>query len=118
MLYCERCMRLSKALCCAHCGKKKLRTPRSSDPVFLAGMDYFAANLLEAALEKHGIPVIKQPVLGAGIRLRVGEYMEIYRVFVPFCELETAEVVFDELFSGDVALVDEALEVEDPDGDA
>lgn len=98
MLYCENCMYLAPDAACPSCGRKKLREPRDSDPVYLITKDAIIAASIEDILIQNGIPCLKKGLIGAGITSRIGFTNEVYRFFVPFGAYGKAKELLDNFF--------------------
>lgn len=106
MYYCENCHQLNNENKCAVCGMKKLRSPEAKDYCAFTEQPSVLAEMLLDALSDNGIDCQRQPVMGAGIALKIGPVFERYRMFVPFEKLEQANEIAACLLSDDAEITE------------
>lgn len=103
--YCENCHLAFEANSCPCCGETRLRKAKSDDSCFLCEKQIIWGEVLKAALENQGIPVIAEREMGMGMALNVGPMLDLLKIYVPFSRLEEAieisETLFSESESGD-----------------
>lgn len=99
-MYCEKCRNLFEGTnrTCPVCGSRKVRYPRADDPCFLTEKESVWGEMLADVLEKNHVPFLKEPVLGAGIALRLGQGLERYRFYVRHSQLDKARELRGRLF--------------------
>lgn len=98
-MYCERCNVVFDGNFCPNCGSKRVREPSGSDYCFLVEKDMIWGEMLADVLKQSDVPFYHKNVLGAGVALKVGPYLERYRFCVPYAQLSRAQDLVDALFS-------------------
>ena len=98
-MYCEKCKRLLTSDICPDCGKKRVREVREDDPCLLTEMKRLWADMLCDVLTQHEIPHLAKSSQGAWLTVTFGSFHEDVQVYVPYCCLEAARELYDELFS-------------------
>lgn len=98
-MYCEDCKTLFEGSQCPNCVGKHIREVADNDDCFLVQKEMLWGEMLADLLRQHEIPFYYKPVLGAGITMSVGAYMDSYRFYVPYPKLGAAQEIVDEVFS-------------------
>ena len=96
---CENSSILVKEARCPSCRSRKLREPKPDDPCFLTEQNYISSGILEDVLKQNEIPCLIRNVLGAGIAFRIGPMLDRSRFYVPYKNLEQAQLLVEDLFS-------------------
>lgn len=98
--YCEKCRRLfaEEGRLCPVCGSRKVRCPRVDDPCFLVERGAPWDEMLADVLTRNRVSFAREPVLGAGLALNLGQGMERWRFYVPYSQLPRASSLVAELF--------------------
>ena len=104
MPYCANCQKMFDEPLCPDCGSLG-RTPQPGDWCLLEEQPKMFAQMLSDVLEQNGIPSACTSTQG-GTGLFSNMNMEMYRVFVPWSEMERARLLSGELFSADPAAAD------------
>lgn len=99
-MFCEKCRRVyeGSAAACPVCGSRKVRYPRVDDACFLTELESIWGEMLADVLGRNGVPYLKNPVLGAGLTLKLGQGMERWRFYVPFDQLDKARDLVSSMF--------------------
>ena len=90
MYYCQNCRMVYETEQCLECGEK-LRLVKDDDPCFLVFKQVPLADMIRETLESHHIPYFDEPVMGAGLALKVGPMLEKYRFYVPYSSYDEAK---------------------------
>lgn len=98
-MYCDRCNALFDGNVCPNCGNRKVREPVDEDYCFLIEKDVVFGEMLADILKQNDVPFYQKSVLGAGLALNVGPYLERYRFYVPHSHFQYAKSLVDALFS-------------------
>ena len=98
-MYCEKCKRIIEGERCPACGSKKVRNPESGDLCFVTEQDYVSSGILEDILQQNGVPFLKKDVMGAGMAIKVGPFLERSRFYVPYERYQEAETIAEDLLS-------------------
>ena len=97
---------------CPRCGRRHGREVKQDDPCLLTEKDVLWGGLLEDVLQQNGIPFLSRKRLGSGLTAEIGCYLEKVSYFVPYAQIEAAQALVDELFSGEPGELPEEEEPE------
>ncbi len=102
MLYCSDCKILTEDAC-PSCGKKarKLREPRTDDPVLTFTGDYVHSSMVEPLLQENEIPYYKMSAHGAALTTLTGNYLDQFMLYVPYAAYEKAVRLIARMFGVD-----------------
>jgi len=101
MNICDKCRALCRESCPICESRRRVRTLKPDDHVFLCTLTAMQTMFVEPVLKDSGIPYLKQGLLGAGLSASWGMMLESNKIYVPYAAYDRCRALMEEVFGED-----------------